>query len=135
MKFESKSGWNLLQPVKRRALDKSRKRTLAYSAQTKISMMRYQVFYLHSCLEFDLSPIYQPVKIWTTVYFKHRHHQQKINDNIDDTQVMWILQSLADARSRNFHHLPFHKIDDVVVNLFAPDPRMQANFLALAEDH
>jgi len=43
MKFESKSGWNLLQPVKRRALDKSKKRTLAYSVQTKISMMIYQI--------------------------------------------------------------------------------------------
>jgi len=74
-------------------------------------------------LEFDLSPVYQlGQNIWTTVYFKHGYHQ-KVNDNIEDTQAKWILQSLDDARSRGFHCLPFQKIDDMIVNLFAPDPK------------
>ncbi|KAL1979557.1 hypothetical protein VTN96DRAFT_5570 [Rasamsonia emersonii] len=75
-----------------------------------------RVLYQTSSLEFDLSPIHQPGKIWTTVHFKQGRHQQRVN-------ARWILHSLADARSRGFHHLPFDRIDNVIVNLSAPNPK------------
>ncbi|PGH03765.1 hypothetical protein AJ80_08635 [Polytolypa hystricis UAMH7299] len=71
--------------------------------------------YLGSCLEFSVSPIYDPQDHWTTVSFSRGAPGNRTN-------ATWIFKSRANTRSRGFDHLPFHKVDHIIVNLFAPNP-------------
>ncbi|OJJ30772.1 hypothetical protein ASPWEDRAFT_85592, partial [Aspergillus wentii DTO 134E9] len=87
------------------------------SIHDEISLLLYR----RSCLEFDVSAIYyQRKERWTTVYLR-RGRQERAQ--LEEPQATWILRNKEDARTRGFDNLPFHRIDRVVANLFAPDPK------------
>lgn len=60
------------------------------------------------------------------VTFKYQKDEKPIA-----LQPRWSLASLADARSRGFYDLPFHKIKTVIVNLHAPNLKKTAEIFFL----
>lgn len=79
-----------------------------------------RLVYQKASLEFDVTPSHQPGQVWSTVHFTNKH-LSKVHQGKDSST--WILKSLEDACSRGFDHLPFHKISDITVNLYAVDPQ------------
>lgn len=76
-----------------------------------------------SSLEFDLTPSHRQYQPWATVYFTNKDQSRMIRDNnIDDHRTRWILKSFEDACNRGFDNIPFQKIRDITVNLFATKP-------------
>ncbi|WEW61845.1 hypothetical protein PRK78_007342 [Emydomyces testavorans] len=89
------------------------------------------VLFWHSALELELSSTYFSATGWVVAHFEHGRSQRKANHSPDDTRATWIFKSPADAKARGFYDFPFDKVDEVIVNLFAPDPRDGAKLFLL----
>lgn len=88
----------------------------------------------HRCsMEFELSHLHRPGTLWTTVRFQRGYDRERNEGGLEDTRPRWLLESPSNARDRGFSTLPFHKLDDVTVTLFAPDPTAPSKLFLLLE--
>lgn len=77
--------------------------------------------YSNACLQFDLSPLYfQDPLAWTTVYFSKTNRRGK---GTIENKTTWRLLSRKVAKRRGFYDFRPHPRIEIVVNLFAPDPK------------
>ena len=82
-----------------------------------------RIIWQKASLEFDLTPNHRRDQPWATVYFTNKDQSRMVrDDNIDDHRTRWLLNSFEDACDRGFDKIPFQKIRDVTVNLFATKP-------------
>ncbi|KAJ9208438.1 hypothetical protein DTO280E4_3385 [Paecilomyces variotii] len=84
------------------------------------------LLYKNSCLTFTLTPAYVS---WAVVTLDQS--KEHSNDRHIGAKPIWSLESLADAKSRGFDNLPFHKIETVNVNLHPPNPRKKGEIFFL----
>ncbi|EER24337.1 hypothetical protein CPC735_057070 [Coccidioides posadasii C735 delta SOWgp] len=78
-----------------------------------------EIFFLHSRLEFILSPRQTLRDSGLTVLF---YRQKSFRDTRPVWEpARWDLETMADIRDRGFYNVPFHKIPKVVVSIAAPN--------------
>ncbi|KAL1849492.1 hypothetical protein Plec18170_007399 [Paecilomyces lecythidis] len=88
-----------------------------------------RLLYENISLTFSLAPAHQNSGSWAVVALKQ--NKKHSNGKHTNTQPLWCLESLADAKSRGFDNLPFHKIETVNVKLYAPNPKKEGEIFFL----
>lgn len=88
-----------------------------------------RLLYENISLTFSLAPAHRNSGSWAVVALKQ--NKKHLNGEHTNTQPLWCLESLADAKSRGFDNLPFHKIETVNVKLYAPNPESRIEIFFL----
>lgn len=89
-----------------------------------------RLIYQDSTLRFGLESKSDPCIPWGKVYFTNRDYGRNRRGAFTDWPAGWIFQKFIDACHQGLIHLPYHKIQNITVNLFPTVPE-RAGFAML----